>query len=157
MHIGATSSLICGGIWQPSSDDTKKIRAMILDDPRPLREVLANKDFVKWFGEPDPKAGKRTSVFGHDDQLKNCPKMEGVTKDHPDIDLLKLRSVAVAHYFKTEEVLAPDFLEKKVIPAMKVLAPFVQLLNEVRVRVDESVEPVTDSSRADSRANASVG
>lgn len=32
-------------------------------------------------------------MFGHDDQLKVAPK--GVAKDHKDIDLLKLRSIAV--------------------------------------------------------------
>ena len=59
--------------------------------------------------------------------------MEGVTKDHPDIDLLKLRTVAVAHYFTDEEVLSEEFLRLKVVECMKVLAPFVQLLNEILV------------------------
>lgn len=138
------TSLIAGGCWQPSGDDTKKFRAMILDDPRPLREVLANKEFIKWFGEPDPKSGKRTSVYGQDDALKNCPKMEGVTKDHPDIDLLKLRTIAVAHYFSTEEVLSPTFLKDKVFECMKVLAPFVQLLNEILVPTPPSDDEEED-------------
>lgn len=38
---------------------------------------------------------KRQNVFGHEDALKVAPK--GVDKDHKDIDLLKLRSVAVVH------------------------------------------------------------
>ena len=33
--------------------------------------------------------GKRSSIFGGDDQLKNAPKVEGVDKKHKDIDLLK--------------------------------------------------------------------
>jgi len=48
------------------------------------------------FGPAKPdKNGKRQNVFGHDDALKVAPK--GVDKTHKDIDLLKLRSVAVVH------------------------------------------------------------
>lgn len=82
------SSLLAAGYWQPGADALKKIRACILDDSAPLRKILNEPAFVKYFGAPDPKKG-RTSVFGNEDQLKNAPKMEGVTKEHPEIDLLK--------------------------------------------------------------------
>jgi hypothetical protein len=38
--------------------------------------------------------GEVQNVFGREDELKNAPK--GVPKDHKDIDLLRLRSFAVA-------------------------------------------------------------
>lgn len=48
------------------------------------------------FGPPRVgEKGERRNVFGNDDALKVAPK--GVEKDHKDIDLLKLRSVAVVH------------------------------------------------------------
>lgn len=48
------------------------------------------------FGPAKPHAkGERQNVFGHEDALKVAPK--GVDKGHKDIDLLKLRSVAVVH------------------------------------------------------------
>jgi hypothetical protein len=81
-------SLLAAGYWQPAADSLKKIRQIILEDSASLRKVLKEPNFVKYFGEPDAKKG-RTSIFGGDDQLKNAPKMEGVTKDHPEIDLLK--------------------------------------------------------------------
>lgn len=46
--------------------------------------------------QPKPAAYRpRRSVFGGDDALKIAPKLAGVTKDHKDIEFLKLRSVAV--------------------------------------------------------------
>lgn len=80
--------MLGAGYWGPSSENTKKIREALVADSAPFRKLLKDKTFVKYFGEPDPKKG-RTSVFGADDALKKAPKMEGVTKDHPEIDLLK--------------------------------------------------------------------
>lgn len=65
-------------------------------------------------------------------QLKNCPKIEGVDKKHPEIDLLKLRSFVVGRNFSDEVVLAPDFLDK-VTETIEVLAPFIRCLNEIAV------------------------
>lgn len=63
--------------------------------------------------------------------------MPGVTKDHPHIDLLKLRSVAVVKEFTDEQVLSDDFIEQcgKV---MTVMAPFVQYVNEMLVPTPRS-------------------
>ncbi|KDE08373.1 hypothetical protein MVLG_01411 [Microbotryum lychnidis-dioicae p1A1 Lamole] len=122
-------SLLAGGLWAPDGDQVKMVRNGVLRDAAPLRKILNDPKFIKYFGKPDHKSGKRTSIYGHEDQLKNCPKMEGVTKDHPEIDLLKLRSNAVTHYFTDDEVLSEGFLDK-VIDIMEVMAPFVQLLND---------------------------
>lgn len=80
--------MLAAGLWQPSGDALKTLRAAIIADSSPLRKILADETFKAFFGEPDAKKG-RTSIFGQEDQLKNCPKIEGVTKDHPEIDLLK--------------------------------------------------------------------
>lgn len=47
------------------------IRTALLRDPKPLRRVLEAKEFAKLFGEAKPEKGKRTNVFGRDDELKN--------------------------------------------------------------------------------------
>lgn len=68
----------------------------MLTEPQTFRDVISSPEFVKMFGPAKPdKNGKRQNVFGHDDALKVAPK--GVDKTHKDIDLLKLRSVAVVH------------------------------------------------------------
>lgn len=69
------------GCWEIENTVLATIREAIIHDPVPLRTMLTSKKFLKMFGEK--------TVFGRDDELKTKPKMEGVTKDHPDIDLLK--------------------------------------------------------------------
>lgn len=67
-----------------------------MQDVDSLKQVIEAPSFVKNFGpaRPDGRGkGERCNVFGHDDMLKVRPK--GVDKDHPSIDYLKLRSVAV--------------------------------------------------------------
>ncbi|KAF5328446.1 hypothetical protein D9619_013233 [Psilocybe cf. subviscida] len=98
-------------------------------NPRRLRQVLANPDFVKFFGEPKPHPkGERRSIFGMEDELKVAPK--GVSKDDKDIDLLKCRSFAVVHKFTDSEVLSPDF--KEIIGSVaRVMQPLVHCLNDM--------------------------
>ena len=80
----------------PQKNELAAIRHHFLTEPERFREVISAPAFVKLFGpaKPHPK-GQRQSVFGHDDALKVAPK--GVERNHKDIDLLKLRSVAVVH------------------------------------------------------------
>lgn len=69
-----------------------------MQDVDSLKSVIEEPSFVKHFGpaRPDGRGkGARCNVFGHDDMLKVKPK--GVEKDHPSIDYLRLRSVAVVH------------------------------------------------------------
>lgn len=90
-------SLLAGGIWAPDKNLTASIRHQTLTEEgrTRFRQVIEEKEFVRWFGEAKEKNGERRNVFGHDDALKVAPK--GVDKAHRDIDLLKLRTVAVVH------------------------------------------------------------
>jgi len=101
-------SLLAAGCWQPGTNELKAIRQAILDDPQPLRDVLAEKEFVKLYGKPEPKKdGTRTSIFGMSDQLKNAPKLPGVDKSHKDIDLLKWVPVSshILRLFQTDKLI----------------------------------------------------
>ncbi|GAA5910738.1 DUF2461 domain-containing protein [Sporobolomyces salmoneus] len=123
-------SILAAGCWKPDTNELKAIRQAILDNPKRLRDVIAEKEFVELYGKPESmKDGGRRSIFGREDQLKNAPKLEGVDKTHPDIDLLKCRSFAVESHFTDEEVVAEDFLVK-VLDKMRITVPFVHLLNE---------------------------
>ena len=91
-------SIMACGVWCPGKDELATIRHHILQDADRLRDVIGDKDFVEMFGPPKPhKDGRRQNVFGHEDALKVAPKLDGVDKGHKDIDLLKLRTVAVVH------------------------------------------------------------
>ncbi|OXB39410.1 hypothetical protein J007_00778 [Cryptococcus neoformans] len=122
-------SLLAGGIWMPDKNQTASIRHRILTEEgcTRFRKVIEEKEFVKWFGEAKEKKRERRNVFGHDDALKVAPK--GVDKEHRDIDLLKLRTVAVVHHFTDEEVVDPDFQDKVKVGA-RVMLPFIRMLND---------------------------
>ncbi|ORX41119.1 hypothetical protein BD324DRAFT_613287 [Kockovaella imperatae] len=121
-------SILACGTWQPGKNELASIRHRFLTDPELFREVISAPEFVEHFGPPKPHPkGKRQNVFGHDDALKVAPK--GVDKSHKDIDLLKLRSIAVIHHFSDNEVLKKDF-QDQVGELVRVMAPFVHLLND---------------------------
>ncbi|WVW80960.1 hypothetical protein I302_102951 [Kwoniella bestiolae CBS 10118] len=121
-------SLIAAGIWQPGKNELAQIRHNLLSDPQRFRDCIEQEEFVRLFGEAKPhKKGGRQNVFGNDDQLKVAPK--GVEKDHKDIDLLKLRSIAVVHHFTDEQVISKDFQEQ-LYDVLVVMRPFVRLLND---------------------------
>ena len=80
----------------PDKNDLAAIRSRFYTEPDTFRAISGRPEFEALFGIAKPSAkGERTNVFGHDDALKVAPK--GVDKGHKDIDLLKLRSVAVVH------------------------------------------------------------
>lgn len=82
------------GLWQPEKEILATIRQRMLSNPQQLRSVVSRPEFVKMFGpaKPHPQ-GKRQNIFGHNDELKVAPK--GFDKTHPEIDLLRLRSITV--------------------------------------------------------------
>ena len=91
-----SNSILACGVWQPGKNELATIRHHLLTEPERFRAVISSPEFERLFGvaKPHPK-GKRQNVFGHEDALKVAPK--GVEKGHKDIDLLKLRTVAVVH------------------------------------------------------------
>ncbi|KAF8509652.1 hypothetical protein BU17DRAFT_19629, partial [Hysterangium stoloniferum] len=122
-------SLIAAGAWQPGKNELSTIRHHIQHDSSRLRNIISDPEFVKFFGEPSPHPKKeRQNVFGHEDELKVAPK--GIDKSHEDIDLLKLRSIAVVHNFLDSEVTAQDFKEN-LSKVVKLLKPLVHCLNDM--------------------------
>ncbi|KAI9633604.1 uncharacterized protein MKK02DRAFT_28411 [Dioszegia hungarica] len=121
-------SILAAGVWCPAKTEMQTIRHHLLNTPERFRDVIGSEAFVDMFGPASPgKKGERRNVFGHEDALKVAPK--GVDKGHKDIDLLKLRSVAVVKHFTDEEVLDLDFQET-VKNVVNVMTPFVHLLND---------------------------
>ncbi|KAI0049917.1 hypothetical protein FA95DRAFT_1594211 [Auriscalpium vulgare] len=132
-------SLVAAGSWCPGKNELATIRSHIQHDSRRLRRIISAPRFIKYFGEP--KKGKRQNIFGRDDELKVAPK--GIDKDHKDIDLLKCRSFVVAHQFRDDEVLQPDFIDT-VCDVVRAMRPLVHCLNDyMTVGVGED-EPGSD-------------
>ena len=89
------------------------IRKQIEMDASPLREVLENKKFKKYYGQ----------LLG--EQLKTAPR--GFDKEDPNIDLLRHKSFYVMHEFTDQEVLEDDF-EERVIEGYKILQNFFDVM-----------------------------
>ena len=117
IHLEKGASFIAGGLYCPESDDLKKIRkeiAFFYDD---LEEILDEKNFKKEFGDFN-REEKNT--------LKNPPR--GYEKEHPAIDLLKLKSFESAQKIDITEATKRDFvtvMSQKLI----VLKPLNDFLN----------------------------
>lgn len=72
--------LLAGGLWQPSSQQTRLIREAIYKDSEPFHELFEDSEFKKSF-----KTG-----FSLDKMSKRVPR--GFDEDHPDIEWLKLKN-----------------------------------------------------------------
>jgi len=115
-RIKPGESMIGGGFYNPESKDIKLIRSHIAQDAKPLRKILASKKFKDTFGE----------LRG--DSVKTAPK--GYAKDHPNIDLLKFKSMYVFKEFKDSEVVAPGFI-KEVVNTYKAIQPYFAYMTEI--------------------------
>lgn len=115
LHIEPGNSFIAGGMWMPPSEELKKIRQEIDYNPKPLKKVLANPAFKKYFGGLSP-----------DYKLKTTPK--GYDKEHPEIELLRYNSFIVWHKFPDKVITSKSFV-KEVSGGAKIMKPFLDFLN----------------------------
>lgn len=116
IEVGLSSNFVGGGYWHPSSEIIRSIREAIDYNGDNFKAILNKESFKTTFGG-----------LVDDDKLKTAPK--GFSQDHEHIDLLRMKSFAVARYFTREEVLSPDF-RQKVISSYMELLPFRRYLNK---------------------------
>lgn len=116
IHIEKGASFIAGGLYCPEAEDLKKVRKEIAYFHEDLEEIMHNKNFKKEFGDFD-KNEKNI--------LKNPPR--GYEKEHPAIELLKLKSFETSQKFDIEEVTKEGFVNKmsKKLLALKPLNDFI--------------------------------
>ena len=117
VHIESGASMLAGGMYMPEPAQLAAWREAIARDSRPFRTIIRRRAFRELFGDVD---GER---------LKTAPR--GYAKDHPDIDLLRLKSVTAARYVSDREVVAPDFL-REALRSWKVMKPFAAYLDSFR-------------------------
>ncbi|KAF7720891.1 hypothetical protein EC973_005871 [Apophysomyces ossiformis] len=111
---------VAAGIWQPSSSRLFRIRQGIMENGNLMREALSMDTMEKVFG----KCG--LDVLEDTDKLKSAPK--GIAKDHPEIDLLRYKSLVISKSFTDTEVVSQGFLDK-VLDAYEAMVPFVAVIN----------------------------
>ena len=116
LHLSINGSFIGGGYYHPPKEALHSIRHAIDYNGDALKNIINQPSFVDTFG-----------TLEDDDALKTAPK--GFAKDHPHVDLLRLKSFAVLHNVTQKEIVASDFVEKVVVVYREML-PFGQYLNQ---------------------------
>ncbi|HEY3385417.1 MAG TPA: DUF2461 domain-containing protein [Saprospiraceae bacterium] len=116
MHIEPGGSFVGGGFWEPNPEDLKRIRDEFAYDDKPIRKIISNKTFVKYFGKLDG------------DELKTAPS--GYDRNHPSIDLIRKKQFIVGRKFSDKEVADPNF-PKEVVLTFEAMRPFFDYMSEV--------------------------
>lgn len=116
IHLENGSSFIAGGLYCPEAEDLKKMRKEIAYFHEDLEAILKKTNFKKEFKD-----------FDRDEKniLKNPPR--GYEKEHPAIDLLKLKSFETSHKIDFSAAAKKDFVatvSKKLI-LLKPLNDFI--------------------------------
>lgn len=117
LRIEPNNSLMAAGFFEPNPTDLLRIRQEFDIDAQPIRNILNEKDFKKAFGG-----------FNQEYAVKTVPK--GFSKDHPDIDLIKLKSFFVTHQFRNQEVTATNFIDQLVYH-YELARPYFDYMSEV--------------------------
>lgn len=113
-HIEPGKSIMAGGAYTPPSPWLSAIREKISERPEEYIKITSEKDFVKYFGSVDGE------------KLKTAPK--GYPKDHPHIEILKLKSYLVVNEATDKLVLSNGF-QNHVINVFKTMKPLNDYLN----------------------------
>ncbi len=114
VHIEPGASMAASGLYMPTPEQLKRVRASVDENDRPLRAVLDAGDFKKHFGA---LSGER---------LKSSPR--GYAADHPAADLLAHKQFLATEMFSDADVTGPKFAAK-VMSAARALQPFNQHFN----------------------------
>ncbi len=117
IHIEpGNKSFIATGLYMPPAEMLAAVRQEIDYNGEALMKIIRSKNFQKYFDGLDKT-----------DTVKTAPR--GYAKDHPHIDLLKLKSFTVSHPFADAEVTDKNFY-KKVAKVAKAAKPLHDFLNE---------------------------
>lgn len=125
LHIEPNNqSFFGGGLYQPDPRRLAAVRQEIDYHTTEFTELLANTDFVNYFGQ----------LSG--DRLKTPPK--GYPKDHPAVELLKYKDFTMFCRITDEQVLSANFIEHSV-GVFKAMKPINDFLNHAIEGVGEDL------------------
>jgi uncharacterized protein (TIGR02453 family) len=116
IHLGIEECFLAGGFYHPPNAILQKIRDGIDYNGDKLLEIINKPDFKQYYGE-----------MIDEDSLKTAPK--GYSQDHPQIELLRMKTFAVMHPLKRKEVTS-DFFEEEIFEAYDLMLPFRNYLNQ---------------------------
>lgn len=108
--------LVAGGEWMPPADRLRAIRERVIVDPDGLAAALKDRKLKRTFG-----------TLQEEGKLVRVPK--GFDADHPQADLLKLKSYIV--WIEIPVPKDPDVLEKTLRDAFRDAWPLIAWLRQV--------------------------
>ena len=114
IHLQPGKSFVAGGVYMPEAESLKKIRQEIDYNPEELKKIVEADSFKQAFGK----------ITG--ESLKTAPK--GYPKDHPNIELLRMKSFLVVHDLTDAEVLSGGFVAEA-LDYFKIIHPFNEYLS----------------------------
>lgn len=115
IHIEPGNSFLGGGMYMPQPDKLASIRQEIDYNAADLEKIINTKDFKDTFDTIQGAA------------LKTAPK--GYPKDHPNIELLRLKSFYVVKYFDDKILKTKEFY-KDAIGTYQKAHKFNEFLNQ---------------------------
>lgn len=110
-------SMFAGGLHEPEPSQILAWRRAIDRDARPFKRIVSQSGFRKYFG----------GVGG--ERLKSAPK--GYEKDHPELDLLRLKSITVTRTLPDAKITSPRLIEET-LATFKVMRPFLRYLEKLQ-------------------------
>lgn len=116
LRIRPGESFLAGGFWAPNKEDLFRIRKEFEMDASEMREIVAAGDFQKYFGKLEGES------------VKTAPR--GFDKEHPDLDLIRMKQFIVQRSFTDKEVLAPNFLNE-IDASFKAMRPYFDYMSDV--------------------------
>ncbi|WP_026995461.1 DUF2461 domain-containing protein [Flectobacillus major] len=124
LHIQDGESFLGGGMYSPTPEQLALFRQEIDYNAEHLKGIIYNPTFVKTFGTPVGES------------VKTSPK--GYDKNHPEIELLRMKQMFFWKKFTNEEVISSDF-ERIVTQSCLVLKPYLDYLNAIFFDHEEPV------------------
>ena len=116
VHLEPGNSFVGGGFWAPNPADLKRIRDEFAMDDKPIRKIINAKKFKDFFGQLNG------------DAVKTAPK--GFKKDHPAIDLIRMKQFTVSRQFSDKEILDKDF-HKEAVKTFEAMRSYFDYMTEV--------------------------
>lgn len=116
LSLSPGNSFVGGGLYRPPSELLTKVRAKIDHDGYVFEELLNDSEFSRFYGGLSLK----------DEALKSAPL--GYAKDHPRIEMLRMKSFVVIKKLSDEEVIKTDLIEF-VEQSFLLLKPMIDYIN----------------------------
>ncbi len=107
-------SFLAGGLYAPTGDQLAKFRAAIDHNAKPFKALLNTKSFKHLFGKLSGET------------LRTAP--QGYARDHPEIELLRLKQVVASHPLLDKTILATTF-PTHIVEIFTGLKPLLDHLN----------------------------